>query len=136
MTTLVLASLFVVTSGVVGHAAPKPEVEATKAAQTWLALIDAGKYGESWDAAAKVFQGAITRERWASTLTGVRGPLGKLGTRGVKSAQLRTSLPGAPDGKYVVVQFKSSFAQKKSAIETVTPYFEDGAWKVSGYFIK
>jgi predicted SnoaL-like aldol condensation-catalyzing enzyme len=131
--TLVLASLFL---GVVGHAAPKPEAEATKAAQTWLALIDDGKYGESWDAAAKVFQGAITREQWAATVANVRGPLGKLGTRGVKSAELRTSLPGAPDGKYVVVQFKTSFAKKKSAIETVTPYLEDGAWKVSGYFIK
>ncbi len=136
MTTFVLASLFVVALGVVGHAAPKPEAEATKAAQTWLALIDAGKYSESWDAAAKVFQGAITREQWALTLTGVRSPLGKLGTRGLKSAELRTSLPGAPDGKYVVVQFKTTFALKKNAIETVTPYFEDGAWKVSGYFIK
>ena len=33
-----------------------------------------------------------------------------------------------PDGKYVVVQFKTSFAQKKSAVETVTCYLEDGAW--------
>jgi Protein of unknown function (DUF4019) len=130
---LVVASLFL---GAVGHAAPKPEAEATKAAQSWLAFIDAGLYGESWDAAAKVFQGAITREQWASTVAGVRGPLGKLGTRGAKSAQLRTSLPGAPDGKYVVVQFKTSFAQKKSAVETVTIYLEGGTWMVSGYFIK
>jgi hypothetical protein len=128
-----LASLFL---GAVGRAADKPEAEATKAARAWLVLIDDGKYGESWDAAAKVFQGAITREQWAATLANFREPLGKLGTRGVKSAELRTSLPGAPDGKYVVVQFKTSFSKKKSAIETVTPFLEDGSWKVSGYFIK
>jgi hypothetical protein len=131
--TLVVASVFL---GAVGRAAPKPEADATRAAQAWVELIDGGRYGESWDAAAKVFQGAITREQWASTVAGVRGPLGKLGKRSVKSAELRTSLPGAPDGQYVVVQFKTSFSNKKSAVETVTPYLEDGMWKVSGYFIK
>jgi hypothetical protein len=46
-------------------------------------------------------------------------------------------LPGAPDGKYVVVQFDTSFQRKKSALETVTPMMEkDGKWRVSGYYIK
>ncbi len=48
-----------------------------------------------------------------------------------------TSLPGAPDGQYVVIQYESSFEHKKSAIETVTPsQGADGHWRVSGYFIK
>jgi hypothetical protein len=46
-------------------------------------------------------------------------------------------LPGAPDGEYVVIQFETSFENKKSAIETVTPMIEiNGGWRVSGYFIK
>ena len=47
------------------------------------------------------------------------------------------ALPGAPDGKYVVVQYRTSFERKESAVETVTPMLdEDGRWRVSGYFIK
>lgn len=49
----------------------------------------------------------------------------------------KTSLPGAPDGEYVVIEFESSFEHKKSAIETVTPMNDkDGKWRVSGYYIK
>ncbi len=42
-----------------------------------------------------------------------------------------------PDGEYVVVQLETSFANKKAAVETVTPMLEkDGRWRVSGYFIR
>jgi hypothetical protein len=53
------------------------------------------------------------------------------------SASYRTSLPGAPDGQYVVIKFNTWFENKKSAIETVTPKMDkDGMWRVSGYYIK
>ncbi len=39
-----------------------------------------------------------------------------------------TSLPGAPDGEYVVIEFITSFSNKKSAIETVTPKMENGVF--------
>jgi hypothetical protein len=67
----------------------------------------------------------------------VRKPLGKLISRSIKDATHTTSLPGAPDGEYVVIQFQTSFENKKSAIETITPMMDpDGVWRVSGYFIK
>ena len=66
-----------------------------------------------------------------------REPLGALAWRNLRSAQRLTELPGAPDGQYVVMQFDSSFANKKTAIETVTFVLEaDGQWKSTGYFIK
>ena len=119
------------------QAADKPEKAATKQAQAWLALIDEGKLGESWDATAKLFQGAISRDAWIQKAAGARGMLGTVVSRRIKSAHFETHLPGAPDGKYVVIQFDTSFEKKKKAVETVTPMQEaDGAWKVSGYFIK
>jgi predicted SnoaL-like aldol condensation-catalyzing enzyme len=58
-------------------------------------------------------------------------------SRKVKSATYTTSLPGAPDGQYVVIQFNTSFENKKSRVETVTPRMDsDGKWRVSGYYIK
>jgi hypothetical protein len=66
-----------------------------------------------------------------------RGPFGDVKSRELKDAKYATSLPGAPDGAYVVIQFKTSFANKSDAIETITPMKDDkGAWRVSGYFIK
>ncbi len=48
-----------------------------------------------------------------------------------------TSLPGAPDGEYVVIQYNTEFENKKVAIETITPMLDDdGKWRVSGYYIK
>jgi hypothetical protein len=119
------------------RAAESPEDAAQKAAESWLVLVDSGKYPESWDEAAALFKGAMTREQWTQTLKGVRSPLGKLQSRKIKSRQYAEKLPGAPDGKYVILQFDTVFEHKASAIETVTPMLDkDGSWRVSGYYLK
>lgn len=113
------------------------EEAAEKSARSWLALVDEGKYEESWDEAAELFRGAVTKADWAKAMNGSRKPLGRLLSRKLKSSSYAESLPGAPDGKYVALQFEASFENKKSAVETVTPMLDrDGAWRVSGYFIK
>jgi hypothetical protein len=111
--------------------------KAQVAAKSWLALTDGAKYGQSWDEAASFFKGAITKADWEKAVKGVRSPLGALKARKVKSAAFTRSLPGAPDGEYVVIQFESQFENKAAAIETVTPMHDkDGTWRVSGYYIK
>lgn len=119
------------------HAQDKADEAAAKSAETWLALVDQGKYAESWEAAATLFKAAVSQEKWTSAVSGARAPFGKLVSRTVKATQFTKILPGAPDGQYVVVQFTSSFENKKDATETVTPMLEaDGSWKVSGYYIR
>jgi hypothetical protein len=110
---------------------------AEAAALKWLSLTDAGDYARSWDAAAALFQASISKPNWAAALTNARQPLGGLISRKVKSATYTRSLPGAPEGEYVVIQYEAHFEHKESAIETVTPLLEkDGSWRVSGYFIR
>ncbi|HTV38930.1 MAG TPA: DUF4019 domain-containing protein [Candidatus Sulfotelmatobacter sp.] len=110
---------------------------ATTAAHAWLAEIDNGQYAQSWQDAATLFQNAVTEQKWEESMTAFRKPLGDLESRNLQSATYATQMPGAPDGQYVVMQFDASFANKKSAIETVTFMLEkDGQWKSSGYFIK
>ena len=117
--------------------ADAPEDAAQAAAESWLKLVDAEQYGESWDGAAPLFEGAVTREQWIQAASGVRGPLGTLESRKISSRKYTDQLPGAPDGKYVVLQFDAVYENKSSAVETVTPMLdEDGVWRVSGYFIK
>ena len=116
---------------------PEAEQAAAQAAQDWLALVDGGKNVESWEQAAEYFKAAVPQEKWLQSAKAVRDPLGALISRQILSTKYTTSMPGAPDGKYVIVQFSSSFKNKKSAIETVTPMMDkDNAWRVSGYYIK
>ncbi len=124
-------------------ATPKPEPgtkaedAAQAAAESWLGLVDQGEYAASWDQAAGLFKGAVSAAQWAQGAAGVRGPLGKVISRKVRSRQLAEKLPGAPDGKYVVIQFDTVFENKATAVETVTPMLDpDGAWRVSGYFVR
>ena len=113
------------------------EIEAVTAAEDWLALVDAGKYGDSWKAASGYLKNAVKQGQWEQSLKAVRPPLGKLVSRKLLSKTFMTSLPGAPDGEYLVIQFDTSFQNKKSAVETITPMKEkDGKWRVSGYYIK
>ena len=119
------------------HADQSAEKAAQKAAESWLSLVDSGEYSESWNEAAQIFKQKISLQQWKIALESARIPLGKLKSRKFKTAAYTETLPGAPDGKYVVIQYETTFDKKKSAIETVTPMMEkDGQWKVSGYFIK
>lgn len=113
------------------------ETAAVSAAEKWLAAIDAGQYAASWKEAAELFRNSLTQEQWVNSLQAGRKPLGKLISRKVQTKAYKTSLPGAPDGEYVVIQFQTSFENKKSSIETVTPMMEkDGKWRVSGYYVR
>jgi hypothetical protein len=118
-------------------AAETPEEAAKTAADAWLVLVDKGQYAESWEQAAKLFKGAVTQDKWKEAATAVRAPLGKVVSRKLKSRQLTDSLPGAPAGRYVVIEYDTEFEKKPSAVEIVTPMADpDGAWRVSGYFIR
>lgn len=134
-----LISLCAVVVTAVGQltAAEKPEQLAQTAAEQWLTLVDAGKFAESWQSAAAYFKGAVTEAQWKTSLDAFRKPLGALVSRKLKSAKYTKTAPGAPDAEYVILQFETSFANKKDSVETVTPMLDkDGKWKVSGYFIK
>lgn len=117
----------------------KPEAEkaAIDAADAWLKTVDNGDYTKSWEEAAEYFRNFVSQKDWLKSIKPVREPLGKLVQRKFKSALQTDSAPGAPDGQYVIIQYDTSFENKKSAVETVTPMLDkDGQWRVSGYYIK
>lgn len=110
---------------------------AVTAAEQWLATVDAGQYPESWSDASEYFQSKVSQPGWEKELNRFRKPLGGLVFRTLQSVKHTTGPAGGPRGKYVVLQFKSAFAYKLTAVETVTPMLDkDGQWKVAGYFIK
>jgi len=114
----------------------KEEIALT-ASKSWLTLIDEGRYSESWEKAATYFKNAVGKEQWKKLLVAFRKPLGKVLSRKLISKRYTKTLPGTPDGEYVVVQYRTRFENKSIGIETVTPMLDgDGKWRVSGYYIK
>ena len=111
--------------------------DATKTAQKFLNQVDEKKYEAAWQNADDLIQTAVTKDQWESTLTLAREPFGEAITRKVKSSDYHTDLPGGPNGEYVIIEFETSFKNKESSIETVTPKkSEDGLWKIAGYYIR
>ncbi len=110
---------------------------ATEATLSWVSRLDTNQYDTTWSTAAALFKNAVSLNQWTQSISAVRNPLGKTLDRQLQSAEFKTSLPGAPDGQYVVIQFRTRFEHKKDATETVVPMLDkDGQWRVSGYFIR
>jgi len=126
---LMLSSLFSLT-------AMAEEGDEVRQAIAWLELIDNGDYAASWDQAAPYFQRAISSSQWQEALSKVREPLGQLVKRELNESTYHDSLAGAPDGDYYVITLNTEFADKQSAVETITVIKVDEQWRAVGYFIK
>ncbi len=137
MRTLVLSALLAAAVVLGVYAADADEAAAAKAAEPWLALVDAGKYGESWEQASAMFRDAVTKEKWIEAVSGVRGQVGKFESRKLAASQAIKDPPNAPPGDYMMLQYSSVFENKKDATETIVLSREpDKQWRTSGYFIK
>ncbi len=108
--------------------------EAIAAMKKWLQTVDRGEYEKSWKQSSKYFKSNVTLQQWIAALKEVRQPLGALQNRSAVSALPQEVVK---DIDSLTVQFDTSFAHLKYAVETVTFNHEpDGQWRVSGYFIK
>ncbi len=133
---LLATLLLTLTFGTSTLTADDSTAPAVTAAKEWLTLVDNQEYAKSWEEAAPFFKNAVPQPQWEAMIAPVRTPLGKVESRELIAAQATTSLPGAPEGEYVVIQFKTHFANNPDSIETITPMKSEGVWRVSGYFIK
>lgn len=138
MLTLGLMALAAMPQTANAPTAPKTEANAahdTKvvgAARNWLALVDDGRWDESYRATGESFRKLNTAAVWASVSEKVRAPLGTVVSRTFVSQQ---NLPAPPAG-YEVVKFQTRYANKANAVETISLDREGGAWRVVGVTIE
>ncbi|MET0372867.1 MAG: DUF4019 domain-containing protein [Rhizorhabdus sp.] len=138
MLGLVLAAALAAAAPPAGNAVPVPsaaDAAGSSAAERWVVLVDQERWDESWRAAGALFRSRTPQAGWVAAIAPVRRPLGAVAARTIKGATTAGSLPGAPDGEYQLVQFATSFANKRDAIETVVLARELTGWTVAGYFI-
>ena len=112
---------------------PKGEQTAIQWAESWLAIVDKGKYLESWEGLADLFKQNVKEKEWTEDLNRSRKPLGKLLKRELQH-ETKSSEPSV--GEYLIFQFKASFENDSSVVEAVSLIKEnDGKWRVLGYCI-
>ena len=131
-------SALVVLLSITGARAQELDTRAARAeVDAWLSLVDGGNYAQSWETAATFFKTAVPSEKWQQAVKTARSQFGAFKSRTVKSATTAATLPGAPDGEYVVFDFDAVYEKKAAAAERVTVVRDkDGAWRVVGYFVK
>jgi Protein of unknown function (DUF4019) len=114
-----------------GSPASAGQVAAIDAARAFLSLVDAGDWISSYAATARAFRQINSEPLWTQSSQNVYPPLGLLRSRTLAGADF---VPAPPNGEWIV-KFRSSFANRASAIETLSLVREDGALKVVGIFV-
>lgn len=112
--------------------ASNANAEAVEAARQWLALVDASRWNESWQGTANSFRQLNTVQVWTEASQQARTPLGAMLSRRLTSVD---DVPAPPAG-YMMVRFRTDFANRAAAVETLTLVREDGQWRVSGIYIE
>ena len=100
-------------------------------ARAWLTLIDAKAWARGHAAGAQVFQDFIEPRNFEAMVGATRNPLGEVVERRFDTFG---SVSG-PAATYRTVSFVTDFAERKQVKETVTLVLDNGAYKVSGYWI-
>ena len=114
------------------NAGARAQSQAADYARQWLALIDEGRWDESYRGTGASFRKLNTLQTWTDVSEKARAPLGAMVSRSFASEDY---LPAPPYG-YQVVKFRTRFANKAEAVETVTLEREQGNWRVVGVTIE
>ncbi|NOR50365.1 MAG: DUF4019 domain-containing protein [Desulfuromonadales bacterium] len=88
-------------------------------AGSYLDLLDQGRYEEAWLAMSTFFQALKDKAQWQSRQQVIRDVYGSLLSRKFLRISYRQSYSQSPDGKYVIVQYRSIFQNKADTYETV-----------------
>jgi hypothetical protein len=118
-------------------AGPPPE-ESRAAAQTavdaWLAAVDQGDFGKSWEMLAKLTRDKVSKNQWIELMKGTLGPLGS-----IRNRKFVTSIPLKPQAKAVGIEgldliYESSFSERPFGLDDFGVVREaDGQWRVALY---
>jgi DNA-binding CsgD family transcriptional regulator len=102
--------------------------EVVTAARAFLALVEQKRWEDSYAATGTTFRKLNTLQVWTQVSEDVHARYGRAVSRTLLSQQ---NLPAPPAG-YEVVKFRTVYANKQQAVETVTLDREDGKWVVVG----
>jgi hypothetical protein len=107
------------------------------AARVWLAQMDGGSYGASYDGAAPALRDGVSRVQWEKDLVRVREPLGGVVNRKIRQAACTRGTPADPEAEACLIQYNTYFENRPLGDEQLTLLRgRDGVWRVAAYQLR
>lgn len=107
--------------------------DAQAAAQAWLARIDAGEFGASWETAAPLLRQRMERADWVRNAKRLRDTVQTVSNRTLTATRYQESLRRAPnEGPFVLLAYRSSY-EGGHLDELLVTVQDDTTWTVAGY---
>lgn len=109
-----------------------------QAGDDFLKLVDAKKYGESWDASSDFLKQSVSRSEWSTQMVKSRETIGDVASRKLKSSMPQKDPAGAPPGEYLLQTYETVFTSQGAPKTETLPLIKapDGRWRAVGYFIR
>jgi len=113
----------------------KAKDAALKVAESYIVLLDKGKYGESWETMTPEVKKGITRRKWFDLLSKTRATYGDLQARKLKKVDLRaTEVADRFDEVWIHTDFRTIDGQAASEL-LILVLLKGKDWTVSSYYI-
>jgi TonB family protein len=114
-----------------------PEKAAREAAESWLKLVDSGRYSVSWTEAASVLKERYSEKSWEKRLNGFAeqaSALIPIKSRELMSVESVKSLPSNHEREGVLLGYKSQLEKLGARSQTLELVFDtDQVWRVANY---
>jgi TonB family protein len=114
-----------------------PERAAREAAESWLQLIDAGEYADSWIEASELVKERYAKEAWERHLNGFARQvleLEPIKSRKLLSLESVKSSPSNHDRQCVELSYKTYFEKSGSLLQRLELVLDqDQVWRVADY---
>ena len=114
---------------------PQERAAAQESADRFFALVDHRKEQEAWPEFGSLMRYAAgSLKDWQANLSAMQKDLGRPLSRKLLAMGFTSGLEGAPEGRYYVIHFSTTF-ERASALEEVVVVFESGKWRIAGYIV-
>jgi hypothetical protein len=107
------------------------------ASRAWLAALDAGRYGISWEEADPLLKGSMPKVLWETGLDRARAPLGVALARKIRQASCTRGTQADPEAEICLIQYDTQFEHRMLGDERITVLRgRDGNWRVAAYALR
>jgi hypothetical protein len=107
------------------------------AARGWLADLDAGRYGTTWENADPLLKESMPKVTWETGLDKARAPLGVALTRKLRQAGCTRGTQADPEAEICLIQYDTQFENRMLGDERLTVLRgRDGTWRVASYALR
>ena len=106
------------------------------ASRAWLADLDAGRYGATWEEASPTLKAGMPKVQWETGIERARGPQGVVVARKIRQARCTVGTQADPEAGICVIQYDTQFEGRLGDEQVTVLRGRDGSWRVAAYQLR